>query len=47
MMVFHSINEAIRAGFQVEERVSDGYIVRTRTPSGWARARVILAGSEW
>jgi Ca2+-binding EF-hand superfamily protein len=39
---FTSLPEAIRAGFQVYDRTSDGYLVRTRTSVGWALAVVTL-----
>jgi hypothetical protein len=42
MIVFHSLSEALRAGFHVEDRSPDGYVVRTRTQRGWARAVVVL-----
>jgi hypothetical protein len=40
--VFHSVNEALRAGFAVYDRTSTGYLVRTRTARGWALAVVHL-----
>jgi hypothetical protein len=40
LMVFKSLGEALRAGYQVYERTSDGYLVRTRTAAGWAMALV-------
>jgi hypothetical protein len=40
-MVFKSVSEALRAGFQVYDRTSDGYLVRTRTDHGWAFAVVV------
>ena len=40
LMVFRSVEEAIRAGFEVYDRTSDGYLVRTRTARGWAMAIV-------
>jgi hypothetical protein len=39
---FTSLSEAIHAGFQVYDRTSDGYLVRTRTSAGWALALVTL-----
>jgi hypothetical protein len=42
MLVFHSLAEAIRAGFQVYDRTGTGYLVRTRTSGGWALALVEL-----
>ncbi|MGH7736601.1 MAG: hypothetical protein ACREMP_01835 [Candidatus Tyrphobacter sp.] len=40
IMVFKSLAEALRAGYQVYDRTSDGYLVRTRTNAGWAIALV-------
>ena len=42
MQVFDSLPEAIRAGFQVLEQTSTGYVVRTMTARGWALALVDL-----
>jgi hypothetical protein len=44
IMVFTSLNEALRAGFAVYDRTSTGYLVRTRTTRGWALA-VVHCGS--
>lgn len=38
LLVFQSLAEAIRAGFQVFDRTQDGYLVRIHTASGWALA---------
>lgn len=38
---FHDINDALRLGYQVEDRNSEGYLVRIMTPSGWQRALVV------
>jgi hypothetical protein len=38
--VFHSLAEAVRAGYQVVDRTSYGYLVRIRLSSGWAMAEV-------
>ncbi len=38
LMVFNSLGEAIRNGFQVCGDCPDGYLVRTRTERGWAMA---------
>ncbi len=46
MIVFHSLADALRAGFQVYERTADGYLVRTRTDHGWAMALVVFKGSR-
>jgi hypothetical protein len=40
IMVFKSLEEALRAGFQVYERTADGYLVRTRIEGNWALALV-------
>lgn len=40
LLVFLSLAEAIRAGYQVYDRTSTGYVVRMRTPDGWALALV-------
>jgi hypothetical protein len=43
MMVFQSVEEAIRAGFEVYDRTSEGYLVRTKTARGWALAIVRIS----
>ena len=40
LVVFRSLSDAVRAGFQVYDRSETGYVVRTRTPQGWALAIV-------
>jgi hypothetical protein len=40
LMVFDSLADALRAGFQIYDRTQDGYLVRTRTAQGWAMALV-------
>jgi Ca2+-binding EF-hand superfamily protein len=40
LVVFRSLSEALKAGFQIYDRTSDGYLVRTRTSTGWAMALV-------
>ncbi len=40
LMVFDSLADALRAGFQIYDRTHDGYLVRTRTAGGWAMALV-------
>ena len=40
LMVFKSLADALRAGYQVYDRTADGYLVRTRTSAGWAIALV-------
>jgi len=41
ILVFKSVSEALRAGFQVYDRTSEGYLVRSRTSAGWAFALVV------
>jgi Ca2+-binding EF-hand superfamily protein len=40
LLVFKSLADALRAGFQIYDRTQDGYLVRTRTSTGWAMAIV-------
>lgn len=40
LTVFKSLAEAIKAGYQVYDKTSFGYLVRTRTAVGWAMAIV-------
>ena len=40
LMVFKSLAEALRAGYEVYDRTPNGYLVRTRTSAGWAKALV-------
>jgi len=40
LLVFRSLADALRAGFQIYDRTHDGYLVRTKTPTGWAMAVV-------
>jgi hypothetical protein len=40
ILVFKTLAEALVAGFQIYDRTSDGYLVRTRTDHGWAMAIV-------
>jgi hypothetical protein len=42
IVVFPVLAQALRAGYQVHERTSEGFTVRTRTPNGWALAVVML-----
>ena len=41
IQVFKTLADALRAGYTVFDRTSDGYLVRTRTATGWAMALVI------
>lgn len=46
LMVFRSLEEALRAGYQVYDRTTEGYLVRTRTSAGWAIALVRVSPSD-
>ena len=40
IMIFKTIEDAIKAGFHMYDKTSDGYIVRTKTDHGMAMALV-------
>ena len=42
IVVFHSVQEALHAGFEIYDRTPTGYLARTRTSNGWAMALVIV-----
>lgn len=42
MLVFHSVADALKEGFQVYDRTESGYLVRIKTDRGWALALVEL-----
>jgi len=42
MLIFHSLAEAMNAGFKVFDRTATGYLVRTETSRGFALALVEL-----
>lgn len=42
VVVFHSVAEAIKAGFAVYDKTPEGYLVRNRTANGYAFALVVL-----
>jgi len=46
LLVFRSLAEAFRAGFQIYDRTPTGYLVRTRMISGWAFALVDTRQAE-
>ena len=46
LVVFHSLADAIRGGFQIYDRTSEGYLVRTKTERGWAVALVELRSTQ-
>jgi hypothetical protein len=41
VVIFKTLADALRAGYQVYDRTSDGYLVRTKTSAGWAMAMVL------
>jgi hypothetical protein len=42
LVIFKTLADALKAGYQVYDRTSDGYLVRMRTAAGWAMAIVAL-----
>jgi hypothetical protein len=46
IVVFTSLGEAIRQGYQVYDRTHDGYLLRIKTPGGWALARAVLSADQ-
>jgi hypothetical protein len=42
-LVFSSVAEALRAGFELYDRTEGGYLVRRRTVRGWALGIVQIA----
>ena len=40
LVVFKSLADALRAGFQIYDRTENGYLVRMKTAAGWAMALV-------
>lgn len=42
MLVFRSLPDALKAGYQVYDRAATGYLIRTKTERGWALAIVAL-----
>lgn len=40
LVVFRSLADALRAGYQIYDRTDTGYLVRTKTAAGWAMAIV-------
>jgi hypothetical protein len=40
LVVFRSLADALRAGYQIYDRTDSGYLVRTKTVAGWAMAIV-------
>lgn len=44
MHVFRSVPEALRAGFQIYDSTSNGYIARRRIDGRWQMALIELTG---
>jgi hypothetical protein len=42
IVVFTKLADALRCGFAVYHRTSDGYLMRTRTSRGWVLAVVTV-----
>jgi hypothetical protein len=42
MLVFHTIGEALKAGFQIYDRTPNGYIARARVDGSWQMALIEL-----
>jgi hypothetical protein len=42
IVVFHSVDEAIKQGFQIYDKTARGYVARIMTARGWAMALVDL-----
>lgn len=42
VVVFKTLAEALRAGFEVYDKTNTGYLVRKRTENGYAMALVVL-----
>jgi hypothetical protein len=45
IVVFHSLAEAVRMGFQIYDRIPEGYLVQRETERGRALAIVIESSS--
>ena len=45
IIVFDSLAEALRAGFELYDKTERGYLVRMRTAAGWALALVAPEGA--
>jgi hypothetical protein len=41
IVVFHSLRDALKAGYHVYDRTERAILVRTRTRQGWAMAMVV------
>ena len=45
LTVFTSMGEALRCGYQICGRTTDGYLVRIRSARGWSLGIVVVGGS--
>jgi hypothetical protein len=43
VVVFHSVREALNAGYHIYGKTDDGYLARMRTNRGWALALIVIA----
>lgn len=43
VVVFHSVREALSAGYQIYGKSEAGYLARIRTERGWALALIVIA----
>ncbi len=46
IVVFHSLRDALTAGYHVYDRTEGGFLVRTRTRAGWAMAMVVCSNAH-
>jgi hypothetical protein len=38
IVVYTSLRAAVKDGYEIYDRTADGYLIRIRTPHGWALA---------
>jgi hypothetical protein len=43
IVVFHSVREALSAGYHIYGKTEEGYLARLRTVNGWALALIVIA----
>lgn len=41
LIIFKSLAEALRMGYQIYDKTPEGYLVRIKTDHGWAMALVV------
>jgi hypothetical protein len=46
IVVYNSLEEALKVGYRIIDRISEGYLVRIRTDGGWALALVKASAGE-